>query len=79
LLPINGHDMKKIAAEINLCLTGRKTKYYLKYAASKIIRCWMATWFIRGLSYLQTSVGARGTVVVKALCCTPEGRGFETQ
>jgi hypothetical protein len=26
-----------------------------------------------------TGVGARGSVVVKALCYKPEGRGFETR
>jgi hypothetical protein len=33
------------------------------------------------LSYLRPAVGvgARGSLVVKALCCKPEGRGFDTR
>jgi hypothetical protein len=30
-------------------------------------------------SELHRSVGARGSVVVKALCCKPEGRGFKSR
>jgi hypothetical protein len=39
-------------------------------------------WFLKVLSNLKIHkiiLGARGSVVVKALCCKPEGRGFETR
>jgi hypothetical protein len=29
--------------------------------------------------YILEATGARGTVVVKALCYKPEGRGFDTR
>jgi hypothetical protein len=31
------------------------------------------------LAPTETRNGTRGSVVVKALCCKPEGRGFETR
>jgi hypothetical protein len=31
------------------------------------------------LSLVFINVGARGSIVVKALCYKPEGRGFETR
>jgi hypothetical protein len=32
-----------------------------------------------GINIWQSLYGTRGSVVVKALCCKPEGRGFETR
>jgi hypothetical protein len=31
------------------------------------------------LDFVSQTIGARGSVVIKALCYKPEGRGFDTR
>jgi hypothetical protein len=63
-------------------------KYYMKHApifytlmaAKHSIWCpGKVTIFLELFLRLQIILGARGSVVFKALCTKPQGRGFETQ
>jgi hypothetical protein len=46
-----------------------------EYAESKI----SCTQVKKVMKCIQSITGARGSVVVKALCYKPEGRGFDTR
>jgi hypothetical protein len=45
----------------------------------KLTTCKVTFWPLPSIHYYCWSMGACGSVVVKALCYKPEGRGFDTQ
>jgi hypothetical protein len=55
--------------------------------ATELVSCVISSMGLRGITnishksfdFTKKTAGARGSVVVKALCYKPEGRGFDTQ